>query len=92
MNKWLRNSAKMLGVTAFCFVVGSWIVADLLVAPAPSKVTWPAGLAYSPEDVTFPASDGINLKGWFSELRCQSLFYEGVALIYGAPLERTSRL
>ncbi len=40
-------------------------MACVLIAPAPSKVTWPAGAAYSPEEVTFSATDGVRLKGWF---------------------------
>lgn len=89
MNKWLRNSAKMLGVTAFCFVVGSWIVADLLIAPASSKVTWPAGTAYSPEEVTFPATDGVNLKGWFLP---QANSTSAVVLLHGVSANRLQML
>ncbi len=74
---------------AFCFIVGSGIVADLLIAPTPGKVTWPAGVAYSPEDVTFRATDGINLKGWFLP---QANSTRAVVLLHGVAASRLQML
>jgi pimeloyl-ACP methyl ester carboxylesterase len=89
MNRWLRYIARTLGVMALCFIVGSWIAADYLIAPAPSKVNWPTGQAYSPEEVTFPATDGIKLKGWFLS---QANSTNAVVLLHGVRANRDSML
>lgn len=89
MRKWLRYFAKTLGVFAFCFVVGSWIMAGILIAPAASKVTWPTGLSYSPKDITFPATDGVKLKGWFLP---QANSTSAVVLLHGVRANRDSML
>jgi fermentation-respiration switch protein FrsA (DUF1100 family) len=47
------------------FVVGSWIASDVVIAPAPGKVAWPSISDVTPEDVSFSATDGVELKGWF---------------------------
>jgi fermentation-respiration switch protein FrsA (DUF1100 family) len=65
MNRWLRLMTKGVGIAALCFIVSSWIVANVLTAPVPSKVIWPTGPAFAPQDVSFQATDGVALKGWF---------------------------
>lgn len=87
--KWWRILTLFLGVTAICFVTGSWVLADFLIAPAPSKVTWPAGQAYSPEEVAFPATDGVRLKGWFLK---QADSTSVVVLLHGVRANRDSML
>jgi len=89
MNRWLRYIARTLGVMALCFIVGSWSAADYLIAPAPSKVSRPAGQAYSREEVTFPATDGIKLKGWFLS---QAGSKSAVVLLHGVRANRDSML
>lgn len=65
MNRWLRRLAWGLACAAILGAVLSWNIAQALIAPSPSKVTWPAGKPYSPEAASFQATDGIHLKGWF---------------------------
>jgi pimeloyl-ACP methyl ester carboxylesterase len=89
MNKWLRYFVKAFGIFAFCFVIASWLMASVLIAPAPSKVTWPTGSAYSPQKVTFQATDGINLKGWFLP---QAKSTCAVVLLHGVRANRDSML
>ena len=79
----------MFGILAFGFIVGSWILADILIAPAPSKVSWPLELAYSPEEIIFPSTDGINLKGWFLP---QANSTCAVVLLHGVRANRDSML
>jgi pimeloyl-ACP methyl ester carboxylesterase len=89
MNKWPRYLAMALGIAAFCFVVCSWVVSDLLIAPVPGKVIWPTGLPYLPEDVTFSSTDGINLKGWFLP---QANSSRAVVLLHGVSANRLQLL
>jgi alpha-beta hydrolase superfamily lysophospholipase len=69
MNKWLRYFAKGIGLAALAallgFVAGSWIIAGQFIAPDPTRVTWPKQFPTASQDVTFPASDGVRLQGWF---------------------------
>jgi uncharacterized protein len=80
---------KALVVATLGFVICSWIVADLMIAPAPGKVTWPSRVAYSPEDVTFPATDGIDLKGWFLP---QAHSTRAILLLHGVSASRSQML
>lgn len=89
MNKWLRCIAKALGITAVAFVIGSWIVAGQFIAPAPSKVTWPTQLPFTPKDVIFQATDGINLRGWFLP---QANSTDAVVLLHGVSANRLQML
>jgi fermentation-respiration switch protein FrsA (DUF1100 family) len=74
---------------ALGFVAGSWIFAGRLIAPVPSKVAWPVGLAYSPEDVSFKATDGVNLRGW---LLPQAGSTQAVVVLHGVCANRDSML
>jgi fermentation-respiration switch protein FrsA (DUF1100 family) len=89
MNKKLRYFMSALAVVAISFVACSWILAALLIAPAPSIVTWPKNLAYSPEDMTFQATDGVSLKGWFLP-RAHST--AAVLLLHGVSANRDQML
>ena len=89
MRRKLRYGVGALGVVACCFIVGSWYMACALIAPAPSKVSWPVGMAYSPEQVTFPATDGVDLKGWFLP---QSSSTSAVVLLHGVRANRDAML
>jgi pimeloyl-ACP methyl ester carboxylesterase len=64
-------------------------VADLLIAPDPSKVEWLANVTYVPEEVSFPATDGINLKGWFLP---QANSTRAVLLLHGVSANRLQML
>ena len=89
MHKWLRSTLKAFVVAMSCFAIGSWIIADVLIAPAPSKVTWPTREAFAPENVTFLATDGIRLKGWFLP---QVNSNRAVVLLHGVRANRDSML
>jgi len=65
MHKKFRCMLFIVLFAGLSFVVSSLIVTYLLIGSSTSKVTWPISADYSPENVTFPASDGLNLKGWF---------------------------
>ena len=86
---WRHRIMRFIGFVIACFVIGSWIVANILISPAPSNVTWPNGQAYSPEEATFPASDGISLKGWFLP---QTHSTSAVVLLHGVRANRNSML
>jgi len=78
----------MLMVVLFAglgFVVSSLIVTYLLIGSSTSKVTWPITADYSPENVTFPASDGLNLKGWFLP---QTDSTKAIVLLHGVRANR----
>jgi fermentation-respiration switch protein FrsA (DUF1100 family) len=89
MNTKYRFIAKLLGIVILCFIVGSWVVADFLIGPMPSKVSWPIGLSYSPENVAFSATDGVKLRGWFLP---QSNSTKVVVLLHGVRANRESML
>jgi fermentation-respiration switch protein FrsA (DUF1100 family) len=65
MNRWLRRLAWGFACVLILGAIVSWNIAQALIAPAPSKVTWPAGRPYLHEEAAFSATDGIHLKGWF---------------------------
>jgi uncharacterized protein len=65
MTTWLRYIAGLTGIAAAAYAQAAWSMAGRLIAPVNSKVAWPAGSPFSPEDVSFKATDGISLKGWF---------------------------
>ncbi len=89
MNTKVRFIAKALGLTILCFIVSSSLAVNFLIGPMPSKVLWPTELAYSPENVTFSATDGVKLKGWFLP---QSNSTKAVVLLHGVRANRDSML
>ncbi len=89
MKKTVRYLGLATGLAALGFIIASWLLANFLIAPAPSHVTWPAGLAYSPEEVTFPASDGVRLQGWFL---AQPHSSKAILLLHGVSANRAQML
>lgn len=83
---------KLLGLLVigiFCFAVASWIMADLLVAPVSSKAVWPAELTLEPKEVSFAATDGVVLKGWFLS---QAHSTGTIVLLHGVRANRAQML
>jgi fermentation-respiration switch protein FrsA (DUF1100 family) len=85
MNKKLLFFAAAFSVALGAFVIGSWVVADLVIAPAPGKVSWPADAGFLPEEVSFQASDSVGLKGWFLP---QARSTSAVVLLHGIHANR----
>jgi pimeloyl-ACP methyl ester carboxylesterase len=89
LKKWLRPFSMALGLFAIGFGVVSWTAADKFIAPVPSHVTWPSDAPYSPESVTFSATDGTVLKGWFLP---QDKSTSAVILLHGVRANRDAML
>jgi pimeloyl-ACP methyl ester carboxylesterase len=89
LNPWQKILLTIFLAGTSCFITGSWFAANILTAPAPSKVTWPAGQAYLPEEAAFPTADGIKLKGWFLS---QANSTNAVVLLHGVRANRDSML
>jgi hypothetical protein len=93
MNKLPRYFAKGIGLAAFGavlgFVGGSWFIAGQFIASDPSPVSWPKQFSDAPKEVTFKASDGINLKGWFLT---QTNSSSAVVLLHGVAANRYQML
>jgi uncharacterized protein len=89
MNNRTRLIAAGFAVAVVGFTVLSWLLSDLLIAPTPSRVTWPATVTCSREDISFSAKDGINLSGWFL---AQKHSTRAVLLLHGVSANRMQML
>jgi len=78
-----------IGIAVSGFIVSSWLAADYLIGPMPSKVKWPAKLVYKPDVLEFSTVDGIKLKAWFlPQANCTS----AIVLLHGVRANRDSML
>ena len=60
-----------------------------MIAPTPSEVPWPTDQAFSPEEVSFEATDNIELKGWFLPVSHST---RAVILLHGVSANRLQML
>ena len=89
MKRWLRWFICALGLAGGVFTIASAIMAEHLIAPIPSRITWPSDSGVVPEEVTFSATDGVQLKGWYLP---QAHSTHAVVLLHGVRANRDQML